>query len=153
MKSNFNSCFSNAVKEVISNLCQCEDITNTEFEMKEFSFFSADISIFLNISGKLRGSIFYSMSKDFALELSSIMIGFPISEIDELSKSSLLELANMISGKAMTKLSDLGHYCETSIPVFMNKGDEIPFKNTLGVHFETETPIGVLYTGISLRES
>ncbi|MEK7432334.1 MAG: chemotaxis protein CheX [Cyanobacteriota bacterium] len=152
MKLNFNICFAEAIKEVISSICQCDDVLTYEFEMKEFSDFEDDISMFLNITGKYRGSVFYSMNKSLAIELSSIMIGFPISDIDELAKSSLLELANMISGKAMTKFSEKGYYCETSIPVIMKKNDKIPFKNSLGVYFETETPIGNIYTGISIRE-
>lgn len=152
MEVNLSECFSEAITEVLSKLCQYEDVVISSPEQTSFSTVNDDIAIFLDISGKLRGSLFYSMSNSFAIELASLMIGFPVSEINDLPISSLAEVGNIISGKAMTKLSEKGYYCETTIPLVLKKDAKIPFKNPVGISFKAETPIGELFVGISLRE-
>lgn len=152
MEVNLSECFSEAITEVLSKLCQYKDVVITSPEKTTFSSVKEDLAIFLDVSGKLRGSLIYSMSDKFAIELSSLMIGFPVSEINDLPKSSLAEVGNIISGKAMTKLSEKGYYCETTIPIVLKKEAKIPFKNPVGISFKVETPIGDLFVGISLRE-
>lgn len=152
MEVNLSECFSEAVVDVLSRLCQYRDVNISPIEQTTFSTVKDDIAIFLDVSGKLRGSLIYSMSNSFAIELSSLMIGFPVSEINELPKSTLSEVGNIISGKALTKLSEKGYYCETTIPLVLKKDAKIPFKNQVGISFKAETPIGDLFVGISLRE-
>lgn len=152
MEVNLSEYFSEAVVDVLSRLCQYKDVNISPYEQTTFSTVNDDIAIFLDVSGKLRGSLIYSMSNSFAIDLSSLMIGFPVSEINELPKSTLAEVGNIISGKALTKLSEKGYYCETTIPLVLKKGAKIPFKNPVGISFKAETPIGDLFIGISLRE-
>ena len=104
MKLNVSEAFSISVKEVLANLCQCE-IEVGKSKMKNISQTLEEITIMLEVTGKLRGQILYIMDKEFALELSSNMIGLPITEMDELGTSALSEIGNIITGSSMTKLS------------------------------------------------
>lgn len=92
-----------------------DDIT-VEFDIKSINF---------------NGKVYYFMSKSFALSILNIMIGYMI-DLDlesEMTKSALLELNNMITGKALTKLSDMGSDYQMSIPNII-VGNDTPLSET-----------------------
>lgn len=78
-----------------------------------------DITVKFDIKNEaFDGKVYYFMNKDFVLNILNIMIGNMI-ELDlesEMTKSALLELNNMITGKAITKLSDMGTEYKMSVP-------------------------------------
>jgi chemotaxis protein CheX len=153
MKPNLSEVISNSVKEVLADLCQCE-IQTGKAKMRNISQTLEEITILLEVSGKLKGQILYIMEKSFALELASIMIGMPIINIDELSMSALSEIGNIITGNAMTKISELGYYCETNIPVVITGKDKpLPVNDPLGSVIPGSTPIGNFMIGLSIREN
>lgn len=152
MKPNISEFFSLSVKEVLASLCQC-DVEIGRSKMRNLSQTIEEVTIYLEATGKLRGQILYIMDKSFALELASNMVGLPITEMDELTMSALSEVGNIITGSSMTKLSELGYYCETTIPtIILGKDKQLPIVDSVGVLIPCKTPIGNLYIGISLRE-
>lgn len=77
--------------------------------LKTSPYQSEDILIMVGLTGKLRGQAIFSINKVFALKIASIMMmGMPVTEFDEMSKSALSELANMIMGNAATILYNRG---------------------------------------------
>lgn len=152
MRSKVTETLALSVKEVLANLCQCEVKVNDP-EPKDLSKTTEEITILLRISGKIQGKVFYMMNKKFGLELASNMIGMPINEVDELGISALSEIGNIITGNAMTKLSEIGYYCEATTPQIII-GVEQPVKSLdpLGMVMKSETPIGDLYIGIITSE-
>lgn len=152
MKPNISEYFSLSVKEVLASLCQCE-VEIGRAKMRNLSQTIDEVTIFLEAAGKIRGQILYIMSKEFALELASTMVGLPITDMDELSLSALSEVGNIITGSTMTKLSELGYYCETTIPtIILEKDKALPIIDSIGVFIPCKTPIGTLNIGVSLRE-
>ena len=151
MKPNLSEAFSLSVKEVLANLCQCE-VTVSEAQPRDLSKTVEDITIILEMVGKIKGQIVYMMNKDFGLELASNMIGMPISEVDELDElgmSALSEIGNIITGSALTKLSDAGFYCETTIPkIILGKDKPLKVFDPLAMTLVSSTPIGNLNIGI-----
>lgn len=85
-----------------------------------------DITVDLEIrSSNFTGRVYYFMSKAFVSHILNIMMGF-MSDLDlesEMTKSALLELNNMITGKALTKLAEMGTNYNMSVPeVVIGKG-------------------------------
>ncbi|RYY00024.1 hypothetical protein EON78_02100 [bacterium] len=85
-----------------------------------------DITVDLEIrSSNFTGRVYYFMSKAFVTNILNIMMGF-MSDLDlesEMTKSALLELNNMITGKALTKLAEMGTNYNMSVPeVVIGKG-------------------------------
>lgn len=77
--------------------------------LKTSPYRSEDIIIMVGLTGKLRGQAIFSMSRDFGMKIaSSMMMGMPVAEFDEMSKSAISELANMIMGNAATLLYNRG---------------------------------------------
>lgn len=77
--------------------------------LKNSPYQSEDILIMVGLTGKMRGQAVFSIDRSFALKIASIMMmGMPVTEFDEMSKSALSELANMIMGNAATILYNRG---------------------------------------------
>lgn len=61
--------------------------------------------ILIGITGEVRGLIFLGFSKEVACKVAGRMIQFEINEIDDLARSALAELGNMIMGNTATIFS------------------------------------------------
>jgi chemotaxis protein CheX len=70
------------------------------------------VSVIIGVTGKLRGQVLFNMDQDVAFKIASIMMGgMSITDFDEISKSAIAELFNMVLGNTAT--------------IFYNKGLEI----------------------------
>lgn len=91
-------------------------------------FFAEDyIWIMIGMTGQMQGDIVFGLHKDVALKLISAMMGgFEIAEIDEIGRSAISELGNMISGNASTMLFNQGVRVDITPPQVLhtvNHGD------------------------------
>ena len=77
--------------------------------LKTAPYSSEDIIIMVGLTGKIRGQAIFSMSRAFGLKIASaMMMGMPVTEFDEMSKSAISEMSNMIMGNAATILYNRG---------------------------------------------
>lgn len=88
-----------------------------------------DITVDLELkSNNFTGKVYYFMSKGFVTNILSVMMGF-MTELDmnsEMTKSALLELNNMITGRALTKLAEMGTNYNMSVPeIILGKGSKM----------------------------
>lgn len=77
--------------------------------LKTAPYRSEDIIIMVGLTGKIRGQAIFSMTRELGMKIASyMMMGMEVTEFDELSKSAISELANMIMGNAATILYNRG---------------------------------------------
>lgn len=75
------------------------------------------ILIIVGITGKMRGQAIFTMTKEVAFKVASaMMFGMPVDELNEISKSALSELTNMILGNTATLLYNKGIGIEITPP-------------------------------------
>lgn len=74
------------------------------------------LNIAINVTGDLTGEVLYRFPKETALEMVKIMCGMEFEEIDEFVTSAMGEIANIISGNAMTGLSEQNIICDIQPP-------------------------------------
>lgn len=75
------------------------------------------IVIIVGITGKIRGQAIFSMDKNTAFSIASaMMFGMPVDELNDISKSALSELTNMILGNTATLLYNKGIGIEITPP-------------------------------------
>ncbi len=85
--------------------------------IKNSPYKSEDLIIMVGLTGKIRGQAIFSMSRKLGMAIaSSMMMGMPVTEFDELSKSAISELANMILGNAATLLYNRGYNIDITPP-------------------------------------
>jgi chemotaxis protein CheX len=124
-------------------------------ELVSHQFTTEDITTIIGISGKLEGNVLYGLGVDTAKRIITIMLGEEVKTWnDDLGLSALGELANIITGNAATRLSQLGYPCQISPPVMIDPAGS-RFTTNQGpqilVHFTSK--VGDLRVRISLKEA
>ncbi len=81
---------------------------------------SYGVSVLVGVIGEVKGQVMYSMSEDTAMKIASaMMMGMPVTEFDEMAKSAISELSNMITGNASTSLASQGLEIDISPPTLI----------------------------------
>lgn len=96
--------------------------------VKEQELTNTGVSIIIGIVGKMRGNVVYNLNTQSAISIAStMMMGMPIEELDDMSKSALSELANMLTASAATGFYELGLPIDISTPTLL-QGENISIK-------------------------
>lgn len=67
------------------------------------------ITIIIGITGEMRGQVILSLNEETAcLIASQMMMGMPVPELNDMAKSAVSELSNMVLGNAATIFSTKG---------------------------------------------
>ena len=136
-----------------------EQIAGISSERGELSLRSStqaryEVAAVLGIVGEVRGQVVYSMSMTTAKGVASQMMGgIQVEEFDEIAKSAIAELGNMITGNASTLLEKQGIRCSISPPTLIT-GHEIHVSavkiQTLIVPLNTD--VGILEIAVGLQK-
>lgn len=98
--------------------------------LKDSPYTSDCVVIIVGLTGKIRGQAVFSMARKVALGVASAMMGgMTVTELDEISKSAISELTNMILGNAATILYSKGIGIEITPPSFL-MGDNLQISPT-----------------------
>jgi len=87
--------------------------------MQPATFTSQQCNIVCGVTGQVQGQVIYGMSMTVADKIASTMLGQPIKVFDQLAASAIAELGNMISGHAMSRLSEAGYVCDITPPTII----------------------------------
>lgn len=86
------------------------------------------IAISVGITGDVKGNVIYILSDDDGKRIASaMMMGMPVEELDDMSKSALSELSNMLTANASMNYSNEGINTDISTPVLVT-GREMNIK-------------------------
>lgn len=153
MKVEYINPFIKATTEVLRT------ITNVEFQtgkpyIKASPYNPKSVIIIVGITGEIRGQAVISMDLDVAKNVASaMMMGMPVEELDELAKSAISELGNMIMGNTATLLFNTGVNIDITPPTLMT-ADGLSISSgsmrTVGIPLTSE--IGELNLDISVKE-
>lgn len=77
---------------------------------------SQDVSVLIALIGQVQGLVLMGMSHETALRVASQMVGGEVGTLDDLSRSALAELTNIVSGRASMDLEQGGRSCNISAP-------------------------------------
>jgi len=93
--------------------------------LKTSPYKSDCVVIIVGLTGKMRGQAVFTMTRSIAIYIASAMMGgLPITELDEMAKSAISELSNMILGNAATILYKKGIGIEITPPTLL-MGDNL----------------------------
>lgn len=145
--------FIKASTEVLKMIAQIDFVTGKPY-MKVSPFTPSSVLIVVGITGQIQGQAVISMTLDLAKTVASkMMMGMPVPELDEMSKSAISELGNMIMGNAATLLFNEEINVDITPPSLM-VGDGITISSstmtTVGVPLNSE--FGTMTFDISIKE-
>jgi len=84
-----------------------------------------NLLILIGLTGKIQGSVVLSFSTEMACKIASAMMGgYTVTQLDELAKSAVGELCNMILGNTATLFSKKNIHIDITPPTILT-GDNI----------------------------
>jgi chemotaxis protein CheX len=153
MKVEFINPFISAAYMVLDN------IGNTITEkgrlcMKSSPIEGDEVNTVIGVTGDVKGQVLYSMTQKTALQIASaMMMGMPVSEFDELCKSAVSELGNMITGNAASELGNNGFNCTITPPsLFMGSNVVVSIKDVQILVIPINTDFGEIRIYVALSE-
>ncbi len=80
-----------------------------ELSVRSTTFTSQQITIIAGVNGQIEGTALYGMPVRTAQQIASAMMGSEVKDLDDMALSAVSELGNMITGNAVTLLSQNGY--------------------------------------------
>lgn len=138
------------LKEVLSDL----EISRGALEVKQGPMITRGVATLIGITGQLRGHVIYDMDRKTALDLASAMNGEKLAGMNALVRSTINELANMISGNAASRLAGAGYRCDITPPTFIvgEQSEIFAFKGVQHLIVPIETPFGRVSISLAIQE-
>ncbi|WML35705.1 chemotaxis protein CheX [Clostridium sp. OS1-26] len=129
MKVEYIEPFIQASQNILLQIVNEEAVQGKLF-LKDSTFHGDNVIIIIGIAGDVRGQVIFNLSQKSACSVvSKMMCGMPVSSLDDMAKSAICELANMISGNAATLFSEQKINLDITPPTIMI-GDNIEISTT-----------------------
>jgi chemotaxis protein CheX len=113
----------NVLKEVLNT-----DVKRGDLYLKSTTMSIMGVAALVGLAGDVEGRVLFDMTKQTALNISGAMNNEEFTQLDELAKATITELANMITAQAVTKLHDLGFKFDLTPPALFS-GENMEISN------------------------
>ncbi len=152
MRVEYINPFVEAAFSIMQEVLQ-EEVVRKELYLKKTSQPVMGVAALVGLAGDVEGRVLIDMSKESAISIASAMNGEKLSEIDELVKATITELANMVTGQAVTKLHDLGFKFDLTPPSIIT-GDnmQVTDLNVEALIVPLSVPQGLVEINVAIRE-
>lgn len=153
MKAEFVNPFVIAATEVLeSEVNSSPKRGDLSLEPKPFT--TQDVTALIAVTGNIQGAVFYCMSEKTALNLVSSMMGKRYLLFDDLAKSGIAELGNVITGRASILLAEAGYPSKIAPPVMMvGRGTMISTLRIPRLVIPLEIGHGTIEVHVALQEA
>ena len=137
----------------ILNITVSKEVTKGEITLRTFVTPMLGVALIVGLAGQVSGRVIVNMSKETALAIASIMNNEKMEEFDELTSSTLCELANLITGRAITKLYDLGYKFDITPPAMLT-GENLKISDNKleALIVPLQLPQGKIEINVALKE-
>jgi chemotaxis protein CheX len=153
MKVEFINPFISAAYLVLENIGN-KKTDKGKLAVKSSPISGSEVNSLIGVTGDVKGQVLYSMSEQTAKNLASMMLmGMPVVEFDELCKSAISEVGNMITGNAASELSNDGINCNITPPsLVMGSNVMISFKDAQILVIPLTTDFGAITIHVALTD-
>jgi len=132
MKVEYINPFIEASRIVINQILGTEPTVGKPY-IKTTPYTSENVVTIIGVTGVIRGNVVVAFSRETVFAIASTMMGgMPVQELDEMTKSAIAELCNMILGNTATILSKNNLSIDITPPTVLT-GDNLEFSPTKGV--------------------
>lgn len=114
----------------------------TKMSVKEKIAESLGVSVIVGFTKQIRGNVVYNMSEDTAKYIAStMMMGMPVENFDEMAQSAISEMSNMLTVNAATNLTAMGLEVDISTPS-LSVGEKFQIKISGEQYLTVEMDLG-----------
>ena len=156
MRVEYINPFVEAAHSVLKEVLQV-DVQRGELYLKSTAAPVLGVAAIIGLAGDVEGRVLLDMSRVTAIQVASGMLQSmdmeAIDELNEMGRATITELANMITGQAVTKLHNLGFKFDLTPPALVT-GDnmEISNANVEALIVPMEMPQGKMEINVAIRE-
>ncbi|MDD5901019.1 MAG: chemotaxis protein CheX [Lachnospiraceae bacterium] len=134
-----------SAQQILSQVCNIQTKLGT-LSKDNLSIDGEPLFIMLGVTGEISGQVCIVFDIDVAKDIASrMMMGMPVTEIDDMAKSALSELGNMIMGNAATLLSNKNFRIDITPPTLGMGSTTLTSPNM------TSIKVPLLYDGGEVR--
>jgi chemotaxis protein CheX len=146
----------NPFLEAIGNVLQAEAGLNARragsLKLSHSSHTTHDVTVLIHMIGHIRGVVIFSMSEDLALTIVGRILDQPFKEFNDLARSGISELGNVIVGQAGMGLAQVGYQVDISVPTLLQgRGMKISTLDLERIIVPIQTEAGALQVDLALR--
>lgn len=153
MKAKFINPFITAATEVLSRECGVTVERDGSIALITEKITPMEITAMIGVTGSLKGIALYCMERETALAFFSAMLGEPANQFDDLARSAIGELGNMITGRAAVLLAEAGYGCQLTPPTILEgKGATIMMPDVPSLAVPMRTGKGAFQINVGLTE-
>ena len=111
---------------VLKDVLDGAEVKRGDLYLKSTAMPVMGVAALVGLAGDVEGRVLFDMSFETALNIASKMNGETMTEFDDMAKATISELANIITGQAVTKLHELGFKFDLTPPaLFAGENMEI----------------------------
>ena len=156
MRVEYINPFVEAAYNILTEVLNVE-VKRGELYLKSTSMPVLGVAAIIGLAGDVEGRVLIDMDKATAIKVASAMLeGMdmePITELNDLGKATVTELANMITGQAVTKLHNLGFKFDLTPPaIFTGDNMEVSNADVEALIVPMEVPQGKIEINVAVRE-
>lgn len=101
-----------------------QNIVKGNILVKDQFMESKGVTVLVGLTDDMRGNVAYNMTEDTAKKIAStMMMGMPVAEMDEMAQSAISELTNMVTGNAATNFAKYQLKVDISPPTLVVGSD------------------------------
>ena len=111
------------------------------------------VAVLIGITGDVEGRVVYDMSEQTAIKIAAVMNGEELATFNDLAKSTISELANMITGRAITALNNKGYNFDITPPALFS-GENMQISNLMleTLVIPLQTSCGNVIVNVAMRQ-
>ena len=123
MDVKFINPFINVSINIVQQICNV-GAKRGQIYVRSSPFIAENVVIIIGIAGDFKGQVFFTMDEKTACSIaSSMMFGMAVPVLDEMSKSAIAELGNMIMGNVSTEFYNEGVKIDITPPTVLVGSD------------------------------
>jgi chemotaxis protein CheX len=156
MRVEYINPFVESAYNVLTEVLQT-DVTRGELYLKSAAMPMLGVAMIVGLAGDVEGRVLFDMKLETGIGVASTMLTTmdmePVTELNDMARATLTELANMITGQAVTKLHNLGFRFDLTPPaIFSGQNMEVSDPNFEALIVPMELPQGKIEINVAVRE-
>ncbi|HUJ94777.1 MAG TPA: chemotaxis protein CheX [Terriglobales bacterium] len=150
MKMELIQPFINAADAVLAEGLQCPT-SIASLTMEEEAYRRKGVAALIWVTGDIEGRIILDLDSETAVRVASKFAGAELPESDALVRETVCELANQVTGNAITSLNDQGFHFRVHPPVVHTTDGARSSEDTEALVICFDTEVGSIFMNIALR--
>lgn len=156
MRVEYINPFVESAYNVLTEVLQA-DVERGELYLKSQAMPMLGVAAIVGLAGDVEGRVLFDMELSTGINVASAMLASMdmegVTELNDMARATITELANMITGQAVTKLHNLGFKFDLTPPaIFSGQNMEVSDPDFEALIVPMGLPMGKIEINVAVRE-